>query len=174
MELSVIDRRLLTTLAEGLPLVPEPYRALGEALGVQESDVLSRLAALTRAGVIKRFGVVVRHHEIGYRANAMVVWDVPDAQVKAVGQGMAAVPYVTLCYRRPRRLPEWPYNLFCMIHGRDRGTVLRQVDELIERLGLADVPRALLFSNRRFKQQGAHYFPEQPVAQPASEIEALL
>ena len=70
---------------------------------------------------------------------------------------IARCPCVTLCYQRPRRLPEWPYNLFCMVHGRDRGLVEAQVEQMAARLGLQDVPRAVLFSRRRFKQRGARY-----------------
>ena len=159
MELSAADRRLLDTVGAGLPLVPRPYAALAEQLGMSEQAVLARLADLLDAGVIRRFGVVVRHHELGYRANAMVVWDVPDGAVDAAGRALAAAPDVTLCYRRPRRPPAWPYNLFCMIHGRDRGAVLRAVERAAEAAGLTAVPREVLFSGRRFKQRGAVFGP---------------
>ena len=108
-------------------------------------------------GIIKRMGVVVRHHELGYRANAMMVLDVPDDQVEAVGWRLSAVDCVTLCYQRPRRLPQWPYNLFCMIHGKDRADVLACIDDVVNELQLAGLQRAVLFSKRRFKQRGAVY-----------------
>ena len=151
------DRRLVAALEGGLPLAPRPYAALADTLGMTEAEVLQRLAALQAEGTISRFGVVVRHHELGYRANAMVVWDVPDAQVEDAGTRLAALPFVTLCYQRPRRPPRWPYNLFCMIHGKSRGEVLNQVAEAAERAGLNERPRAVLFSKRRFKQRGARY-----------------
>ena len=90
-------------------------------------------------------------------ARVMVVWDVPDAGVGDAGRTLAALPFVTLCYRRPRRPPVWPYNLFCMIHGRDRGTVEALVDQASAAAGLEDLPRAVLFSRRAFKQRGARY-----------------
>ena len=99
----------------------------------------------------------MRHHELGWRANAMTVWDVPDAQVAAAGGRLRELPFVTLCYRRPRRPPAWPYNLFCMIHGRDRARVLDQVEEATRIGGLDRLPRDVLFSVRRFKQRGARY-----------------
>src|SRR3982750_4859553 len=108
-----------------MPLEPRPFAALGARLGVTEGQALDAPRARPHRGVVRRFGVVVRHHELGYRANAMVVWDVPDAAVEAAGRALAAAPGVTLCYPRPRRPPAWPYNLFCMIHGRDRGAALR-------------------------------------------------
>ncbi len=157
MELSALDRRLIAAVQDGLPLAPRPFAAIGSELGLAEDQVIEALRRLLRDGVIKRMGIVVRHHELGYRANAMVVWDVPDAQVGLVGRQLAALPFVTLCYRRPRRLPDWPYNLFCMIHGRDRVSVEGQIESASEATGLADLPRAVLFSRRRFKQRGARY-----------------
>jgi hypothetical protein len=86
----------------------------------------------------------------------MVVWDVPDHEADAIGPCMAGFEHVTLCYRRPRR-PRWPYNLLCMIHGRDRNEVLAHVDALARRCGLEWSSRDVLFSRRRFKQRGALY-----------------
>ncbi len=102
-------------------------------------------------------GIVVRHHELGYTANAMVVWDVPDGQVEAIGEQLGAQPCVTLCYQRPRRLPDWPYNLFCMIHGRDRDRVLGTIEQMLGTLALQEISHKVLFSGRRFKQRGARY-----------------
>jgi hypothetical protein len=119
--------------------------------------VIERIDALLAQGAIKRLGVVVRHQELGYRANAMVVWDLPDPVVDPLGARIGTIPFVTLCYRRPRRLPDWPYNLFTMIHGRSREAVLAQVAEVELNLGLGPLPHAVLFSGQRFKQRGALY-----------------
>jgi DNA-binding Lrp family transcriptional regulator len=116
----MIDRRLIGAVQGGLPLVPRPYQSIGEKIGLTESEVIARIKQLIDSGVFKRFGIVVRHHELGYRANAMVVWNVPDQYVAQYGRRMSSYPFVSLCYRRPRVLPAWPYNLFCMIHGQDR------------------------------------------------------
>ena len=155
--LSDLDCRLLAALEPGLPLTARPYAALAEAAGIDEAEVTERLSALQADGTISRFGVVVKHRRLGYRANAMVVWDVSDSAVGDAGRRLAALPFVTLCYRRPRRLPQWPYNLFCMIHGRDRDEVLRQIDEAAASCGLEDIGREVLFSRRAFKQRGARY-----------------
>ena len=159
MELSERDRRLIAAIQDGLPLAPRPYAVIGDSLGIAEAEVIAGLRRLIAGGVIKRFGVIVRHRELGYRANAMVVWDVPDARVGDAGRTLAALPFVTLCYRRPRRLPAWPYNLFCMIHGRERGAVEALVEQASGAAGLEGLPRAVLFSRRRFKQRGARYAP---------------
>lgn len=160
--LSDADRHLVAAIQHGLPLVSHPYAALGAHCGLSEAEVIKRLAALLADGTIKRLGVVVRHRELGYRANAMVVWDIDDTKVSELGHCIGRFDFVTLCYRRPRRLPAWPYNLFCMIHGHDREAVLQRVQQIEQHCGLADVPHEVLFSRRRFKQRGAIYAPAQP------------
>jgi hypothetical protein len=90
-----------------------------------------------------------------------------------VGLRLAAFDFVTLCYRRPRRPPRWPYNLFCMIHGRDRQTVLGLVECLVVEGGLAGMPCSVLFSRRRFKQCGGRYLREEAVSRGvAASLEA--
>ena len=151
------ERRLIAAIQSGLPLVERPFAAAGAQAGMSEAEALAALQNLLDRGVIKRMGVVVRHHELGYRANAMVVWDIPDEEVSSVGACLGGIEYVTLCYRRPRRLPAWRYNLFCMIHGHDRAEVLARVEAMRENCGLQDVAYEVLFSTRRFKQCGARY-----------------
>jgi len=167
MDVTGFDKRLLAAIEDGLPLDPRPYACVAERLGTTEGTVIDRLAALRRDGLIRRFGVIVRHQELGYCANAMTVWDVPDEVVAEAGRQIAAMPDVTLCYRRPRRRPDWPYNLFCMVHGRDRAAVEAAVDRITRDAGLERLPRALLFSHRRFKQRGARYAPApEPITVP--------
>lgn len=143
-------------LQEGLPIVAQPYLSLARDFGVEEQDVLDAITQLQSSGMIKRFGLVLKHRQLGYRANAMVVWDVPDNCVDQVGTSLGEEACVTLSYRRPRRPPEWNYNLFCMIHGTSRDTVTAQLEDIVTRKGL-DYPHQLLFSNHCFKQRGAVY-----------------
>ena len=150
-------RDLIEAIQGGLPLVERPYQALAEQLHLGEAEVIEKLKRLISSGAIKRFGVVVRHHEIGYRSNAMVVWDVPDNQVDHIGRQLGDIDCVTLCYQRPRVQPRWPYNLFCMIHGQNREEVLNCIAQLRTQHGLESVPHDILFSGKRFKQRGAHY-----------------
>jgi DNA-binding Lrp family transcriptional regulator len=149
------ERRLIGALQDGLELVRQPFARLGERAGMDEAEVLRRVSGWIGEGMIKRFGVVVRHHELGFRANAMVVFDVPDAEVDRIGLQLAARQGVTLCYRRRRSLPHWPYNLYCMVHGRSRDEARPVIDGLGELVGGAGMA---LFSTRRFKQCGARYF----------------
>jgi DNA-binding Lrp family transcriptional regulator len=151
------ERRLVSVLQEGLPLFIRPFALIAERIGASEIDVLGRIKRWLEEGAIKRFGVVVRHHELGYRANAMLVHDIPDERVSDIGRALAEEPAVTLCYRRPRRLPDWPYNLFCMIHGRERGEVEATIADLRHRHGLEACAHETLFSLTRFKQNGARY-----------------
>lgn len=151
------DPMLLEVLQEGLPLVDRPYAVLAEKAGLSELELTGCIDSWLSSGLISRFGVVVRHHELGYNANAMCVWDVPADRVDKLGRLLAAESGVNLCYRRRRSLPAWPYNLYCMIHGRARETVLARRAEIAADLGLDAFPHAILFSSRRFKQRGARY-----------------
>ncbi|MBI4204726.1 MAG: Lrp/AsnC family transcriptional regulator [Betaproteobacteria bacterium] len=154
------QRAILAALQDGLPLTAHPYAEIGARCGMGEEKVIVELERLTREGVIARLGVIVRHRALGYRANAMVVWDVPNREVRAIGSEVARCDVVTLCYRRLRHLPHWPYNLYCMIHGTDREEVTAHIGELTARAGLERYPRAVLFSRRCFKQRGARYLEE--------------
>lgn len=146
---------LLEALENGLAFVSRPYAQLAKHCGLGEETVLKHIDNWQQEGLVKRFGVVVRHHEMGYRANAMVVFDLPDDQVESIGTQLAQEPAVTLCYRRERCLPHWSNNLYCMVHGRSR----EEVAPVVERLAAtAGVTPSVLFSVRRFKQCGARYF----------------
>jgi DNA-binding Lrp family transcriptional regulator len=151
------ERRLLAALQEGLALTARPFAHLAAQIECTETAVLGRIAAWLAEGVIKRFGVVVRHHELGFTANAMLVHDIPDEQVSQLGHALAGESAVTLSYRRPRCLPAWGYNLFCMIHGRERGEVEATIQQLRARHGLENYAHEVLFSLTRFKQNGARY-----------------
>lgn len=157
--LSEAERRLMIALQDGLELSPRPFSRLAQRAALSEEQVFGLIDEWLSSGFFKRFGVVVRHHELGYTANAMCVWDVPDDQVADVGARLATEPAVTLCYRRARGEPGqgWPYNLFCMIHGHDRSSVETEIRALVERHQLLAYSQTVLFSVRRFKQRGARY-----------------
>jgi DNA-binding Lrp family transcriptional regulator len=141
----------------GLPLQPLPFDAWALATAQPTTQVLKTLQRWLASGALRRFGTVVRHHEFGFAANAMAVFDVPDDEVDATGRALAAEPGLTLLYRRARA-PGWPYNLYAMVHGRDRASVTDVLARVIARHDLHGVPHAVLFSKRRFKQTGARRF----------------
>lgn len=157
---------LIQAISHGLPLVKRPYAVIAAEIGSTEAEVIEGIQQLIQSGDIKRFGVIVRHRKLGYRANAMVVWDIPDDRVVELGNRISHYDFVNLCYRRPRRLPDWPYNLFCMIHGLDQEDVNHQIELLIKQCGLAEYPHDVLFSRRCFKQRGAAY----PASKPANNV----
>jgi DNA-binding Lrp family transcriptional regulator len=149
------ERELLAAVEDGLPIVARPYQQVAASLGLDEVDVTARLRRLIGAGVVTRWGCVVRHRALGYAANAMVVWDIPVDLADPVAAELVRNPRVTLCYRRAGRPPEWPYNLYCMVHARSRQESLAVIDELDRGAGLGDRAQAVLFSTRCFKQRGA-------------------
>lgn len=155
-DLDRLESGVLRESLDGLELVPRPFRALAARLGSDEDEVIAAVGRLQSLGIVKRFGAVLRHRALGYRANAMVVWDVPDERASAAGHMLAGLPFVTLAYRR-RRAADWPFNLYCMIHGRDRPTVRAQAREAAKVAGLSEFPQRILFSRRAFKQTGGRY-----------------
>ena len=155
--LPALEQALLAVLQAGLPLLPAPFAALGREVGLSEAMSIELIERWLAEGLIRRLGVVVRHHELGLDANAMCVWDVPDESVSELGRRLAAEPAVTLCYRRSRAGAQWTYNLFCMIHGSARDEVLAARADIASRLGLDVHAHDVLFSCRRFKQTGARY-----------------
>ncbi len=157
VQITAEDRALIKAVERGLPIVSRPYAEIAKKLDSTEQDVITRLQYLFDNGAIKRYGVVVRHKELGYTANGMVVWDVPDNRVEELGICIGKYACVTLSYRRPRRLPDWPYNLFTMVHGSNREEVTQKVEEIAQSCGLQNINHTILFSTRRFKQRGASY-----------------
>ncbi len=148
------DRRLIVATQGGLPLVPRPYHALAMQLGMPPEEVMARLRRLLEAGVIRRIGAVPNHYAIGYTANGMSVWDVPDELIDELGEKLGRLPFVTHCYHRPRHPPEWPYNLFAMVHGKSRAEVEAQVQEIAALLGKACRRFDVLYSSRILKKTG--------------------
>ena len=147
-------RRLILATQQGLPLTPEPYAELARTLGCDEATVLAGIEDLLARGVIRRIGVVPNHYAIGYSANGMSVWDVDDAVVDALGERIGRLPFVTHCYRRPRHLPDWPYNLFALLHGGNRDEVMVHVEEVRALLGEACRSSDVLFSTQILKKTG--------------------
>ncbi|HET9699888.1 MAG TPA: AsnC family transcriptional regulator [Burkholderiales bacterium] len=151
------DRRIVVATQGGLPLVPRPYHAVAERLGLPAEEVMARLRRMLEQGIIRRIGAVPNHYAIGYRANGMSVWDVPDEAVDTLGARVGALEFVSHCYRRPRRLPDWPYNLFAMVHGRSREEVEAKVARIAVLLGDADRAHEVLYSTRILKKTGLRF-----------------
>lgn len=154
MFMDALDRRLVVATQKGLPLVSRPYEAIADELGVSSELVRTRLEAMLQRGVIRRIGAVPNHYAIGYTENGMSVWNVDDEVIDILGEQVGALDFVTHCYRRPRHLPDWPYNLFAMVHGRDRDAVMKQVGQIRTLLGAHCAGHDVLFSTRILKKTG--------------------
>jgi DNA-binding Lrp family transcriptional regulator len=154
MALSAFERQLIAATQAGLPLVKQPFEALGAVLGASESEVIDQLAQMRAKGLIRRIAAVPNHYRLGYLANGMTVWDVDDARVDALGEQIGALPCVSHCYRRPRRLPAWRYNLFAMVHGHVREEVEAQAEEIRKLLGPALRAGEILYSSAILKKTG--------------------
>ncbi|MFP9060189.1 Lrp/AsnC family transcriptional regulator [Natrialbaceae archaeon A-chndr2] len=155
-EMTARDATILEAIQDGVPLSLKPYTDLADELELEPSAVVSGIKDCLSKGFIKRFGLIIDHHTVGFRHNCMVVWAVPEDRIDAVGERAGRHPFVTKCYHRPRR-PEqdWEYTLFTMIHARKAGLV----DQTIEELS-ADIvphPHQRLETVERLKQTGTRY-----------------
>ncbi|SEK75913.1 Lrp/AsnC family transcriptional regulator [Halomonas daqiaonensis] len=162
--LDAADRAIVLVTQAGLPLVPDPWGAVGREVGMSGEEVLSRMQRMQARGVIRRVAAVPNHYRLGYVANGMTVWDVDDAHIARLGREVATIEGVSHCYRRPRHLPHWPYNLFAMLHGRSFDEVERQAEALRERLGEACRDYRILYSSRILKKTGLRLAGAQPDA----------
>jgi DNA-binding Lrp family transcriptional regulator len=158
------DRAILQELTRGMAVIPRPFLALAKQLGRTEVDILERIRALIAGGIVSRFGVILRHRALGWRSNAMVVWQVPEADVDRAGEALAAAKGVTLCYQRRPHDRHWPFNLYCMIHARSRDEALSTLGRAAVEAGIATTPHRVLFSVRCFKQTGAMIMSEREAA----------
>ncbi|MDE9451584.1 AsnC family transcriptional regulator [Aliiroseovarius sp. Z3] len=154
MSIDATDRAIIEALQTGLPLVPAPYAVVAENLGLNEAELTARLAAMKDSGVIRRIAAAPNHYKLGMTANGMTVWDVDDAVLAQVGAKIGALPFVTHCYERPRALPDWPYNLFAMVHGSSRDEVEEKRQQIVTLLGDALRASDTLYSTRILKKTG--------------------
>ncbi len=149
-----VDRRIIAATQGGLPLVPEPYHQVAEELGLTADEVMDRMRRMRYAGAIRRIAAIPHHYALGFKANGMSVWDVPDGMVDELGPAVGALDFVSHSYRRPRHPPDWPYNLFAMVHGRSRGEVEEKVAVIAELLGEANRGHRILYSTQVLKKTG--------------------
>lgn len=152
--LSSTEQQVIAATQAGLPLVDEPYRAIADALGLTQHQVLDILADLQRRGIIRRIAIAPNHYALGVTANGMSVWDVTEEQAAILGAQVGALDFVSHCYLRPRALPDWPYNLFAMLHGETRDQVEQKRHLIRQILGDACQGDDILYSTRILKKTG--------------------
>lgn len=149
-----IDRKIIVATQEGMPLSPRPYHTIAGKLGITPAEVMQRMQRMLDTGMIRRIALVPNHYALGYKANGMSVWNVPDEHIQAMGERIGKLDFVSHCYHRPRHLPDWPYNLFAMVHGKDRAEVELKVKKIAKLLGGNDSGHTVLYSTRILKKTG--------------------
>lgn len=149
-----IDREIVAATQDGLPLVARPYDEIARLTGIAPEIVMDRLRAMRDAGAVRRVAAVPNHYALGLTANGMTVWDVDDGEIERLGSAVGQLDFVSHCYRRPRHLPEWPYNLFAMVHGRNRDEVSEKAIKIAALLGGASRGHDVLYSTRILKKTG--------------------
>ena len=152
--MDTLDRAIIEATQAGLPLTPRPYATVAEQVGSDEATVMARMRAMQESGVIRRIGAVPNHYVLGFRGNGMSVWEVPENRIQACGEKVGALDFVSHAYHRPKHPPLWNYNLFAMVHGRDREEVMQKVEQIAALLGDDDLGHEVLFSTRILKKTG--------------------
>ena len=153
-ELEALDRRIVLATQSGLPLDPQPYHRIAEQLDMEVALVKERLNSMLQSGQIRRIAAVPNHYKLGFSANGMSVWNVLDERIGELGRRLGDLDFVSHCYHRPRHPPEWMYNLFAMVHGRDRNEVKDKVKYIAELLAEDCMGHDVLFSTRILKKTG--------------------
>ena len=157
VEIEELDRKIIRLLQGEFPLVAEPYKVLAEEIGITEEALLARIETMREEKKIRKMGAVLRHREVGFTSNCLCVWNVPDERVDEVGGRMAEHPRVSHCYDR-NRTPDWPYNLYTMIHGYSREECEVIAVELAATAGIEE--RCMLYTKKEWKKASMRYFME--------------
>lgn len=149
------EKKLVQLVQDDLTPGVRPFADLAQKLDVSEKDVIETLQSWQKKGLLRRFGVLLRHQKAGFRANAMSVWMVPEEEVEEAGRKIISFPEVGHCYQRPS-FPDWPYTLYAMIHAENRNAVERIAVNISRSTGIDQYE--LLFTEREFKKTSMRYF----------------
>lgn len=155
MILTSLDKKIIHTLQDDFPVSFTPYADMAKDLAITEKELHQKIKDYQKAGILRRVGGIVRHQKLGYHSNAMVVWLVPDHQIAEIGRIMASHSSVSHCYQR-HTMPDFPYNLYTMIHGKNPGDCEKVVQELSTTTGIKSYH--MLNSLRELKKTSMKYF----------------
>ncbi len=155
MELTELDKKIIKALQKDLPLEGKPFAKVAKELGMKEEALLKHIKRFIKKGIIRRFGATIFHNRSGFEANVMVAWKVPTERLDKVGKIMAKFPEITHCYARVS-YPEWPYNLYTMIHGHSE----EECREIVKKIAkITNIKHyRLLFTEHTFKRASMQYF----------------
>jgi DNA-binding Lrp family transcriptional regulator len=154
MTLDETDLAIMRATQAGLPLTPQPYQDIAEQLDITPEVVITRMTAMQENGIIRRIGAVPNHYKLGYHFNGMTVWNIPNEIIDELGEKVGLLAFVSHCYHRPRHLPEWPYNLFAMVHGKSQTEVDQQIQQISNLLGDSNLGCDVLYSTKILKKTG--------------------
>tara|TARA_R110000822_G_scaffold159476_13_gene299302 strand:+ start:6778 stop:7254 length:477 start_codon:yes stop_codon:yes gene_type:complete len=146
--------KVIAATQDGLPICDHPYQVIADQIGISEHELLSVMNDMISRGLIRRIGLVPNHYALGYRFNLMTVWNVGEDDIQQLGEQVGQLDFVSHCYKRPRKLPDWNYNLFAMVHGRSENQVTQQVEAIRQLLGPACTEMAQLNSLKILKKTG--------------------
>ncbi len=158
--LDSVDKELIHLLSGDLGASLTPYAEAAAVLGISEKELLTRLEGYQKEGLLRRLGATLWHQRSGFAANALLVFAVAAELTEEYGRKLAANPVVSHCYER-QTAPGWPYNLYAMIHAKNRKEMLEIANNLAEQLNSPQWH--ILESQREFKKTSLRYFsPKQP------------
>ncbi len=149
-----LRRQLINALQGGLPICAQPYSEVARQLGLSEDALLKLLEEMLDEGTIRRVGLVPNHYALGYNYNIMSVWDIEDSQIQRMGKAVGELSFVSHCYQRPRCLPDWPFNLFAMVHGKSEAESQRKLVNIEQLLGDSNRGYSQLISKKILKKSG--------------------
>jgi DNA-binding Lrp family transcriptional regulator len=156
-KLTDVEKKIIALIQADIPVTERPFLEIAQQVGVEEEVVLHTLRKLHRDGTIRRFGVTIRHQMSGYKANAMVAWQVDEDRIDDVGNLMAAFEGVSHCYRRnPAPAKDWPYNLYTMIHAKTAEDCYKMAEAMSTLTSVTNY--SLLFSRDELKKTSMKYF----------------
>ena len=164
--LTDLEKQVILALQRDLEVTPRPFQELAERLEVSEDLVPEAVRSLKEKGYIRRFGATLRHQLSGFEANALVVWVIPESELSRLGQKLAGKRTVSHCYAR-RPAPDWPYNLYTMIHGKSPDEITAIAAGMAQEIGITEYD--ILFSEVELKKTTMRYFRDEPPSNPSSQ-----
>ncbi len=151
------DKKYVRELQKDLDIIDRPFQKSAQILGITEEELFEKIRYYENIAVIRRFAAILRHRDVGFVANGMIVWKVPEERIDEVGAKLGAFPQVSHCYQRPS-YPDWPYNVFSMIHCKSHDEAGDVAKIIQEQIAVNDY--TILFSEREFKKTRVQYFVE--------------
>ena len=151
------DKDFIRELQKDMEIIDEPFVKAANNLGITEDELFSKMKHYESLGVLRRFAAILRHRQVGFTANGMIVWKVPEDRITSVGETLGSFPQVSHCYERPT-YDDWPYNVFSMIHCKTHDEAYEVAKTIQDQIDVNEYK--ILFSSREFKKTRVEYFVE--------------